>query len=588
MSIRTKIFISFSLLIVVSCSLISFLWYSKFSKSLTANTERFMIQNINEANKSFELMLREDDYISSIISLNQPNVIDVLSKDNRSLSDYEQLVKARELNNFISSLISYKYYISNILVEGVDGSHYSVGTTDPPSSVDKQPWYAEMVNKRGDKMFIGTHKSSSYDVGDVTKRKYVISIIRAIMKDKAYLGFVNVDIGFDVVENVFSSLASDESPLIIVDTNNRIVFDKNPELIGRHIDETTYKNLADKLPTDQGTIREKVDGKDMLIVYSKSAYTKWTTIGMIPRSNISRDANRTANEVLVIPMLMIFVALIAATLLSHRITRNILLLRNAMKSVQRGNIEPQVYVRSRDEIGELSNVFNSMVGQIKHLFEDVKEREKHKRIFEFKALQAQINPHFLFNTLNSIKWMAELQRADNIQHMVTALLKLLHLSMGKGEEFITIREELEYVENYLTIQKIRYLNKFTVRMDIEQEILDSRTIKFLLQPIVENALIHGLEQLDGKGLITIKGYRSGSAVKFEIIDNGVGIPEHKLDQLLNQSDLPRIEGFNGIGITNVNDRIKLHFGESYGVHLESVPGLFTKVEILLPTTNEED
>lgn len=587
MSIRMKIFIGFSLLILISCSLISLLWYSKFSKSLTTNSERYTIQNINEANKNFDLLVREVDYISSIISLNQTNVIDVLSKT-KVLSEYEQLVEDRKLNSYISSLNSFKYYISNILVEGAQEGHYSSGSTDAPFSVKEQPWFTEMVKKRGDKMFIGTHESNNYNTISILPRKNVISIIRAIYKDETYLGFVNVDIAFDVLENSFSSLNSQESTLFIIDENNRIVYHRDPELIGRNIDETGYKELVRQLPTDQGSYKENVNGENNLVVYAKSPYTKWTTIGMTSQSNISRDANRTANEALLIPLLMIIAALITANLLSFRITRKILLLRNAMKTVKDGYIVPRLNFDSKDEIGELSLVFNSMVEQIQNLFEDIKDREKQKRILEFKALQAQINPHFLFNTLNSIKWMAEFQKATNIEQIVTALLRLLHLSMGKGDEFITIREELDYVSNYLKIQEFRYLNKFRVIIDIEDEILEIKTIKFLLQPIVENSLIHGIEPMESDGLITIKGYKSGSMIKFEIIDNGVGMPEDKLEQLIKKSEENKNKGFNHIGMINVNERIKLHFGETYGIHVESIPNLFTKVEISLPIIYEEE
>jgi two-component system sensor histidine kinase YesM len=207
---------------------------------------------------------------------------------------------------------------------------------------------------------------------------------------------------------------------------------------------------------------------------------------------------------------------------------------------------------------------------------------------EFKALQAQINPHFLFNTLNHIRWLADIQRADNVRQLVSSLLALLHGSMGKGGEHTTMREEIEHLKHYLEIQEFRYYDKFETFFDIDRRIEDAVILKFLLQPIVENALIHGIAPLQGKGLVTIKGYLEGEDLILQVTDNGVGIPEEKLERILDPVEEKSRSRFSGIGLRNVSERIRLHYGSPYGLTVSSLRDLYTTVTVRLPYRPETE
>lgn len=579
-TIRLKIFFSFSLLILISCSVISYLWYAKFTGSTAHTIKSHTIQNIKEANQNFELMLKDMDFISSIISLNQLTINNALSVDPASRSEYEQLLADRKVNDLLNSFVSYKYYISNILVAGENGKTYAASGTafTSPQAFRTQPWYVDMVAKRGDKIFLGTHDLEDLDALSPMRTRNVISIIRAIMNGSEYLGFVNVDVEYTAVDKVFGPAVSPDTKLLLVDGNNRIVFHPDYELLQKRLSETPYAAIGNQMNGPEGELELNVDGQNMFVYYLQSPYTHWTTIALIPTSSMTRDANKAANQTMIIPILTLIAALVIATLLAHRITRNLYLLRNAMKQVQMGKTHVSLQIRNKDEIADLSRGFDSMVTEISKLLEDVRQQEGQKREYELKALQAQINPHFLFNTLNSIKWMAEIQKADNIDRLVTSLLQLLHVSMGKGTDFITIREELAYILNYLTIMEYRYFNQFNVQIDVEEEILEYSILKFLLQPLVENALIHGIAPMPLPGTISIKGYRDGNHIRFIVMDNGVGMKESTASQNDNGSDLR----FSGIGLHNVEQRMKLNYGELYGLSIESVPGLFTKIELKIP------
>ncbi len=180
-----------------------------------------------------------------------------------------------------------------------------------------------------------------------------------------------------------------------------------------------------------------------------------------------------------------------------------------------------------------------------------------------------------------------MQKAENISSIITSLIQLLHASMGKGRERVTLREEIEYVRDYLNIMAYRYYDKFEVYIEMEEGILDCDILKFILQPIVENALLHGLEPMEGQGLIVIKGYRIGDELKITVTDNGVGMNELTLNRLMSEKPKQTKAGWNGIGVWNVDQRIKLYFGEKYGISIQSVPNLYTTVEIKIPAAAEE-
>lgn len=235
------------------------------------------------------------------------------------------------------------------------------------------------------------------------------------------------------------------------------------------------------------------------------------------------------------------------------------------------------------EITSLSDSFGHMVVQVQNLMEQVREEEVSLRKTELNALQAQINPHFLYNTLDSIAWMCEEGRIQEAINMVNSLARLFRISISRGHELITIEKECQHAESYLRIQKYRYKNKFTYQFDVEPECLSYLCNKITLQPIIENAIYHGLDMTD-EGRIQIGIKARGEDILMYVEDNGVGMDEERCKEILHKESSDR----SGIGIKNVNDRIQIYFGEKYGLTILSEPDVGTRVEILMPKVLEED
>ena len=330
----------------------------------------------------------------------------------------------------------------------------------------------------------------------------------------------------------------------------------------------------------------QVDGKQSLVAFHTSKYTQFITIGILPIKLILESSNFIKLITLLACLISLMVCLVLALLITRSISRPIYTLVESMKRVESGDLQVRVDFRRRDELGLLGGSFNRMVRRIQDLLDNVVAKQRQLRASELKALQAQINPHFLYNTLDSIKWLAKLNHVPQISVIVTQLGKLLRSSINTDNDLITVEESIVNIQSYLAIQKIRYSDKFETLMEIAPEILQYQIPKLILQPIVENAIIHGLEGKKDKGRLIIRGVLAEDDLIFEVIDNGVGMRPEKEAALNAGEDLRSSLFVHSIGIQNVNRRIKLYYGPDYQVTIQSVLGEGTKVTLRMSITPE--
>jgi len=279
-------------------------------------------------------------------------------------------------------------------------------------------------------------------------------------------------------------------------------------------------------------------------------------------------------------------SIVLSVVISKGISKPVRDLSERMHEVGEGNFNVYIDYDSNDEIGVLSRHFNEMVSQVRQLIKKVYQEELLKQKAELKSLRMQINPHFLYNTLESINWMARMHGVPEIGKMVKALGDLMRASIG-GEDFISVREEIRNIENYLTIQKFRYGDKIEAETDIAHEILDAKIPKLILQPVVENAIVHGIENKIGNGKIIIQGFFENGTIILQVKDNGIGMDEEVSSGILSENHEPENgEKHTHIGLKNVDRRIKMYYGEKYGVNIQSRKGYGTCVRITFPSPEE--
>ncbi len=312
----------------------------------------------------------------------------------------------------------------------------------------------------------------------------------------------------------------------------------------------------------------------------------WRVVGVSSFEELISDGQHEALRMVGISAIVILAASVVLSILLSRtlslpIHDLILAMRSFEKSADNFTYEPVTGVR---EVQNLSASFGHMVRKIQQLMVTVRSEEVNLRKTELKALQAQINPHFLYNTLDSISWMCERGKNAEAVEMVGALAKLFRISISKGHELIPIRSEVQHAQSYLQIQSVRYRNQFAYRFEVDEDCLDFLCNKITLQPIIENAIYHGINGLVDEGEITIRVTSEGEDILFIVEDNGVGMEPEQIAEIFTRKP----DGKAGIGIKNVNDRLKIWFGERYGLHIESEPDCGTRVTVRMPKVREED
>lgn len=397
---------------------------------------------------------------------------------------------------------------------------------------------------------------------------------------------------FDVDINLFKGIID---PVNAVTQGNTFIVDDNGELIYASEDSgdtsdsqhTNIPLLLQQVNQQQDHFQIEMNGQSYVAVYTVSKQTGWTTMVTIPLSRILSPMQKNRNTLIFTTLIIIAFALCVATIISHALTKPLKSLVRLMKRVQHGNLDVWQHSKYNDEIGMLGSHFNRMILRVKDLLQEVAITEKRKQKADMRALQNQINPHFIYNTLESIRMLAESNDDPRVAKLTYLLGLQMRYSIVRGEETVTIRQELEHVQNYYQLLQIRFPDKFRLHMDIPEEFLELPVIKLVFQPIVENAVFHGLDQKVGLGTLSITAWSENEAVVFCVEDDGIGMDEATL-QSLNNNLQNVIDGERfGIGLRNVNERIRLHYGSSFGLLVESELGVGTRVILRIKGLSDE-
>jgi len=457
-------------------------------------------------------------------------------------------------------------------------------------------WFQEAQKAKGNPVVSSSH------VQNIIKDRYrwVISLSRSIDKrgSREPIGVLLVDLNYDVISRICSSVQLDRKGYIfILDKNGEIVYHPQQQLIFSGLKGENIRRILEE-PQDSFSIEDVERDKFYSVQIMRS--TGWKVVGVNYRSELVENRDQIRTTYAFWGLTFFSITILLSILLSRRISRPIKQLRKTMQKVEQGNFNVRATIGTHNEIGELSKTFNIMLSEIQKLVQRVTEQQELKRKSELKALQMQINPHFLYNTLDSIIWMAEGGKQQEVIAMSSSLARLFRLSISKNKEIIDIASEVEHVRNYLTIQKIRYKDKMDYRIEVPDEIKRYKTVKIILQPLVENAIYHGIKNKEGTGLIIISGRKTTEGVELIVQDDGVGMSAEALQQLKDtmagngkksvttiEESSNSLSSHSGLGVHNVDERIKLYFGNCYGLEYESKEDFGTVVRIRLPAVEEE-
>ena len=454
----------------------------------------------------------------------------------------------------------------------------------------REEWFSAAVERIENLHFSTPHVQNLFEDPDL-RYKWVVSLSRHVELTRGgnvQSGVLLVDINFSGIEQICKgvSFSNGLGYLYLIDGSGEIIYHPRQQLLYAELQEEN--NLAAAGYSD-GTHTEVFQSQRRQVTVKTVGYTGWKLVGVVPVETFRDNYSQTLFAVSLV-FFSIFLLVFVNLRLSEWITAPMRQLDLAVKEQEKGAESVDFHVNGPYEVEHLSRSVQSMVSTMRRLMEEIRQHEEEKRRSELDVLQSQINPHFLYNTLDSVVWMTENGRTQEAIVMLTALARFFRISLSNGRSIIPVADELEHARNYLTIQKMRYKNRFSADIFAEPGVGALYTSKLIVQPILENAIYHGMEYADGEGEIHIRAFRAGEDVVIEVEDNGPGMPEEVVEQLLKPSQegaVPRAKG-SGIGLRNVHTRIRLTFGPAYGLSIRSEPDRGTLVRICLPALEQEE
>ncbi len=570
-SIKKRLIIYFILSVVIPTSIISVTIYYRSADIITRKMDSSIEKNLNTAEA---IILQEFQHINDIANLIafNPKLMEILAGEKPD----KATAVVGEINTLNDVLES--YYLSNLSnftktnlfpsIYMLDRPEYNnFGISDKVfdiSLVEKEKWYTDFND--GYYAIVGPSKLktliNTMDCIRVARKLYAIR-----PGETTYAALLTMDMETAYFNNILNDFKSSPNSIIIItDDSYSVMMSNIPEMVGQNIQNEKYTD--DNYETSYSSKIQKVNGVQMLVSVKKIPELKWSIISLSPLDELNGELVSFNKVMYAVLFICLGIAFLTALLLAGDISKPINKLVKSMSTVQNGNFEIDLVYKRKDEFSFLISRYKKMLSEIKELIDELyvselnkKKAELKAKDAELKALQAQINPHFLYNTLDSINWLAMKLNANDISIMVKSLSNFFRYSLSQGKNIITLEDETRQIESYLRIQEVRFKNKLSYVIDFQPDILKYYTVKLILQPLVENAIIHGIEKRKGEGFIEISGIQKDDTVEIRITDDGVGADADKLNGILDG----RVKESASFGIKNVHGRIKHFFGEAYGL-----------------------
>lgn len=579
-SIQSVIFAVLSVLLLGAVIIITVISLSYTRQSVFENSSLYTQTIIQQMNQNIDSYIDYMENTSYLVSSNEDvqkylfgDTADPEARD-RILSQFETILDSR------SDILNLGIIAENGRMLINNGQHL----TNQDLDIHSQEWYTNALEGRESVYLTSSHVQHIIS----GERPWVITLSRGIRNKEMGTGQEKegvffIDLNYSAISELCDqSMVGNQGYAFIVDADGNIVYHPQQQQFYNEL-QTENIDLVMNAGSDIVTWGDGINKKMYSI--SRSEKTGWTVVDCVRVEELLRRSNEAQSIYVLVAMGLMAVALFFSRFVAKSITLPIQRLCDSMERVQEGDFSvSDIVVDSENEIGSLTKSFNVMTQRIHELMaQNIREQEA-KRKSELKALQSQINPHFLYNTLDSIIWMAEGKKNEEVVLMTASLARLLRQSISNEDELVSIGQEIEYARGYLTIQKMRYKDKLEFRIEVEPSILNIRLIKLVLQPVIENAIYHGLKYKESRGLLLVKGFMKNGNAVLQVIDDGVGMDQETLDHIYERHKVDYHS--NGVGIYNVQKRLQLYYGNEYGIVYESKPGEGTTATITIPGQQE--
>lgn len=562
--------------------------YYSASKRALEMTEQTMESNVKDISEDF--FVAYEEMMNIILNCTGRSSLNFGSMDfvNQPSAKKQALMNSKLMGDYCA-ISGYSSYINRLMILDSQG-HFIQSGSNPGSKDDAKKlletdWFETEAQKPADSYQLEVVENPFFRQNG----EQMIPIVRSLD-----VAGSNSKEGWGIL--VFSTKLYEEElkqankgdAMLVATQSGTVIAEENTE---KYSEENLQKIVSRLLEEEElnGVYRQRIQGEQCLIAYSHNAMSGILTCEIMPIRFI-----RNEKVLIVCLTVFLFISCLVvgtglAVIFSNRLRKPVALLNAQVKKIGNGDFSPNPSIESEDELGEIGRGINKMSVRIENLLDKSVEDEREKKNLEIKMLQAQINPHFLYNTLDSIRWIAVIQKNASIVKMVTALSGLLK-NMAKGfNEKVTLRAELDFLGDYITIEKMRYMEMFDVEIDVAEEALyDAQIIKLTLQPLVENAIFSGIEPGGKNGSIRIRIWQQEEKLCISVKDDGVGMTEEKIKDIMNNPQKRKGDTMSGIGLPNVDQRIKLVYGDEYGLRIKSRVGEYTEILVTLPMEYEKE
>lgn len=577
-SIQSVIFATVAVLVLSAVVIVTGVSMKFTNTSIFENSSEYTHTIIQQMNQNIDSYIDYMENIAYLISSNE-DVQDYLFDEK-----IDNEGRYRILNQ-LQTILDSRSDIRNV---GIISKNGRMLINDGSKSVNQdldlntQEWYATALEKPNGPILTSSHVQHIIS----GERPWVITLSRGI-RDRSDSGEKEgvffIDLNYSAISELCDqSTVGTKGYAFILDAKGNIVYHPQQQQL---YNELQTENISLIMDTDEDTVLTGTGNDGKLYSISRSEKTGWTVVDCTNVKELLSKSRQAQSVYVLTAIILVIVALLFSRFMARSITLPIQKLRDSMKKVQEGDFSvSDVVVDSKNEIGSLTKSFDVMTHRIHELMEQNVHEQEEKRKSELKALQSQINPHFLYNTLDSIIWMAEGKKNEEVVLMTASLARLLRQSISNEDEVVPIANEVEYARGYLTIQKMRYKDKLEFQIEVDSSILYIPLIKLVLQPIIENAIYHGLKYKESKGLLIVKGFMKDGNAVLQVIDDGVGMDEETLAHIYDKHKVNYHS--NGVGVYNVQKRLKLYYGEDYGITYTSELGKGTTATITIPGRQE--
>lgn len=534
------------------------------------------------------------------VSDTQARVESTVDRLNSDLTDIRQVVNAANYNIIQENDISSQEFtdqmsllyevnsnqIQSLALYGSDGKlllSEPVAMEKEGTEVSEQDWFLSAKKDIENIQISMPHIQNLFFDGTYRYQR-VISFSTAVdINDgkQPGLGVLLIDFKYSAIQDALDSIndSSDGIYYYLCNREGEIIYHPKETQMNWGLFEEESLNLSG---LEDGVYEENLDGGEAQVVVGSLSYTGWKLVGVIPRTLRDNSINSFRSYILATILVLLMMLIQANRVISGKISEPIQELERSVKAYEAGG-KPDIYVGGSSEIRHLGLSVQRSYEKIEALMDEIIEQQTKRRKSELAALQSQINPHFLYNTLESITWMVEAKKNDEAVMMISELGKLLRVSLSKGKTIIPISDEFQHSKSYMKIQSVRYKNRFAVEFLMDEEIKDYSIVKLVIQPLLENAIYYGVGNMDEDdgGKIIIRGEKKDQDIYISVEDNGLGMREEILENILTKNERVPKHG-SGVGIINVHSRIQLIYGKEYGLEVYSEPDEGTKVVIHIP------